>query len=1033
MSAGPPSGRLRRLPPLSPTWLYAAGIALVIGLALAFLWSWAVSGDGGILQAAKNPVRLRATIWWGQAVILTLALAGGLALHCSLVPLVRREIERRRAHADARSLEEGMTNRTRELEQAHAERDRKAREADTLLEIAQATRSTANEQELFQHIARGAAAALRVDRCTIYLFDESGAWVTPAVSQFEDGTVDLEMWQAFKALGKLRLNTVPFLHEAARRREPVMIEQAAADPRVPRSWAEMFRLKALLVVPLIYRSRVTGLLTFDYTRDDCPITPQQIHLAASLAEQVALAIQNARLYTDAETRRREAEVVAELAAAVNASLDLDTVLRRVTEAAKELCQSEVAAIALRDPDSEAMLLRYHIPTWGRNSPDDPGEPGNAEALVGGHPVLANDPEPRHEYATVMQREGVVAVMVVPIRSEQGAEGLLYVGNHSPRPFSSHDKAILTRLADHAAIAIRNSRLYREAQTRLARMTRATELSRLINSSLDYQRVLDFVTGATLELLNGDMACLWVADEAASVLRLAAAKERAAVTTRATPVAEFPLGHGLVGWVVQNKTKRYTANLLTDSLLTAKEWVRAMGYTSQLAVPLVVGEQAVGALAVLTKVPRRFSGEEEELLELFAAQAATALENARLYQQTQQAYERLEETQNHLAHAQKMEAVGRLAGGVAHDFNNLLTIIKGRTDLLRGHLASDDRLSRQLELISTTSDRAAALTRQLLALSRRQLRQPKILDLNAVVTETGKMLESLIGEDIELVTASDGALGSVRADPGQIEQVIMNLAVNARDAMPHGGTLRIETANVELDEAYARHQVGIRPGAYVRLEVRDTGVGISDEIRSRIFEPFFTTKAPGKGTGLGLATVYAIVQQSAGHIEVESAPRQGAAFRIYLPRIETAVESTDAAAPAGPRRGTETVLLVEDEEDVRALARDILVGHGYTVMEAAKGDEALLISQQREGPIHLLLTDVVMPQMNGRELADGLAPARPEMKVLYMSGYADEVIGHCGVLEPGIAFLAKPFTADALASKVREVLDGAALPAAALTI
>jgi PAS domain S-box-containing protein len=379
----------------------------------------------------------------------------------------------------------------------------------------------------------------------------------------------------------------------------------------------------------------------------------------------------------------------------------------------------------------------------------------------------------------------------------------------------------------------------------------------------------------------------------------------------------------------------------------------------------------------------------------------------------------------LRQAQKMEAIGRLAGGVAHDFNNLLTVILGRSQLLLERLADDDPTRRHIDLIQKTADRAAGLTRQLLAFSRKQVLQPELLDVNAIVANVQRMLRRLIGEHVELHTALEPGLGRVHADPGQLEQVILNLAVNARDAMPQGGRLTLTTANVETGDPIPIHPHGSAPpGRYVMLSVTDTGIGMDAETQAHLFEPFFTTKGPGAGTGLGLATVYGIVAQGGGYIGVASTPRAGSSFRIYLPRVEPPA----AAAVRGPvvaevPRGSETILLVEDEDGVRDLAREILQAHGYAVLETRHAADAIWLCEWHEGPIHLLVTDVVMPQMSGRDLVERLAGMRPQMKVLYMSGYTDDAIVHHGVLEEGTSFLPKPFTPETLAWKVRSVLDG----------
>jgi len=381
-------------------------------------------------------------------------------------------------------------------------------------------------------------------------------------------------------------------------------------------------------------------------------------------------------------------------------------------------------------------------------------------------------------------------------------------------------------------------------------------------------------------------------------------------------------------------------------------------------------------------------------------------------------------QEQLRQSQKMEAVGRLAGGIAHDFNNLLTIIKGYSQLSLLDLKEGDALKGNIQEIQKATERAATLTSQLLAFSRRQVMQMKVFDLNTLLGDLEKMLRRVIGEDIELVTILADDLGRTKTDPGQIEQVIMNLAVNARDAMPSGGKLTIQTANVEFDEEYAHAHIAVALGPYVMLSVSDTGVGMTPEVRERVFEPFFTTKEKGKGTGLGLSTVYGIVKQSGGNIGVYSEPGHGTTVKIYFPRVGGETEVLPRRDDTGSMaRGSETVLVVEDEPSVRSLATHILRHQGYRVLDAADGEEAMHIAHEHtEDEIHLLLTDVVMPRMGGKELADRLKTLRPSVKVLFISGFPDDAIAHHGILAPGIAFLQKPFSPAALAQKVREVLD-----------
>jgi two-component system cell cycle sensor histidine kinase/response regulator CckA len=380
----------------------------------------------------------------------------------------------------------------------------------------------------------------------------------------------------------------------------------------------------------------------------------------------------------------------------------------------------------------------------------------------------------------------------------------------------------------------------------------------------------------------------------------------------------------------------------------------------------------------------------------------------------------------LRQAQKMEAVGRLAAGVAHDFNNILSVILSYAEMIGADLKPDEPLRADIDEIRAAGIRAVDLTRQLLTFSRQQVFEAKVLDLNQTIAGMEKMLRRLLGADIKLTALPTAGLWAVKVDPGQIEQVVMNLAVNARDAMPEGGNLTIETKNVELDDDYAHGHHDVRPGSYVMLAVTDTGTGIEKDTLSRIFEPFFTTKEMGKGTGLGLATVFGIVKQSGGHVWVYSEPGRGSTFRVYLPKVGGAAETRPSQRPAPESgRGSETILLVEDDEHVRAVARGILRRNGYVVLEAPNGGEALLICEQHGARIDLLLTDVVLPRMSGRQLAERLATARPEMKVLFMSGYTDDAVLQHGILNSGVAYLQKPITPGSLTRKIREVLAAAA--------
>ena len=472
-------------------------------------------------------------------------------------------------------------------------------------------------------------------------------------------------------------------------------------------------------------------------------------------------------------------------------------------------------------------------------------------------------------------------------------------------------------------------------------------------------------------------------------------------------SRIPLGHSAIGQIAEERRPRVT-NALVENSGSEQAWAAREGLVAFVGHPLLVEGRLVGVAAAYARTPLDDVGLSGFVSA--AGEIAQCIERQRVE-------EALRGSEEQVRQLQKMEAVGRLAGGVAHDFNNLLTVITGHSQLLLRQLPPGDPLREGLDLIEATAVRAGWLTRQLLAFSRKQNLAPVVLDPNDVVSGMATMLERLIGDDVELVFRPDSSLGRVRVDSGQLEQVIVNLVVNARDAMPEGGRITIETADVELDAAYAGLHFGVRPGSYVMLAVTDTGIGMGAETQSHIFEPFFTTKEPGKGTGLGLATVYGIVKQSDGHIRVQSQPGEGTTFKIYFPLVDAPLGQPARAAPLGPApEGAETILLVEDQADVRLVVRRVLQNAGYIVLDASTPGDALELAGRHTGPIHVMLTDIVMPQMNGRALAALLKRRCPAMRVLYMSGYADTV------LDPGTAYLQKPFTPDTLVRTVREVLD-----------
>ncbi len=559
---------------------------------------------------------------------------------------------------------------------------------------------------------------------------------------------------------------------------------------------------------------------------------------------------------------------------------------------------------------------------------------------------------------------------------------------------------------------------RRAERRLVCQYAVTQA---LSESATLEEAVPKALHAVGETLEWDLCVFWRVDKASGVLRCldlwSAPSVPADPFIQATWQRVLTRGQGLPGSIWASGKSAWATDVVTDpnSLHGAQD--QLVGFHGSFGFPILVDNEIEGVIEFCSRQVQEPDDELVKMLKDVGLKIGQFAEGVR----TEGV---LRETEAQLRQAQRMEAVGRLAGGMAHDFNNLLTVIRGYSELLLGRLGPADAMRKDTEEIKKAADRATGLTRQLLSFSRRQFVETTVLDLNTLVANMDGMLRRLIGEDlVELSAELDPSTCFIKADPGQIEQVIMNLVVNARDAMPRGGRLMVETRNVTIGEEVRLDAVGVAPGSYVLLAVRDTGEGMDAEVRSHLFEPFFTTKEEGRGTGLGLSTVYGIVQQSGGSITVESAPDQGAIFRIYFPRGEQEVSEVRAGVETtGPLPGHETILLVEDEPAVRGLVHETLRLQGYTVLAARHGIEALLASVKCVGPIHLLLTDVVMPQMSGPEVAEKIQIARPEIKVLYMSGYPDHpVFDQDGMSHP-TGFLQKPFSPPALVQKVREVLD-----------
>jgi PAS domain S-box-containing protein len=748
---------------------------------------------------------------------------------------------------------------------------------------------------------------------------------------------------------------------------------------------------ALLAAPLRAKGAIIGVLTIG-DRAGRKFSDDEVALLQTFADQAALALQNARLFAG---QREEAEVsgaLLRLARATERVADLDGMLDTVARVTPQLLGHARCSVFLFDPVDASLVLATAVGFSAAERPalsalrGTSGIPAVEEAIRSHEPVAVEDAgEGTWIPGSIASALDIASMLIIPLVSGGRLMGTMAVDTPRLRTTFSDKQIMLARsIAAHAAGAIERARLHAET----ARRHREAALSEqaLRTSETRYRLVARATNDA-----------IWDWD---------------LLTNRITWNEGVQTLFGYVPEVVSGDADWWTARLHPDDRDRVVGSVRAaLDGGSQTWFEEFRFHRADGSWAVVAD--RAYVVYEDgRPVRMLGAMADMT--------ERRQAAEALRRSEEHVRQMQKMEAIGRLAGGIAHDFNNLLTVITGRSQLLLRRLREPDPVRQDIGLIQKTAERAGALTRQLLAFSRKQVLQPRVVDPNAVVQGLGPMLQRLLGEDVELVIeATAGA--RVKADPGQLEQVIVNLAVNARDAMPGGGRLVIAITFVELDEATARQHGGL-PGPYVELSVTDSGVGMDAETQARIFEPFFTTKDPGQGTGLGLATVYGIVKQHQGAIAVETAPGLGTTFRIYLPATTDAAEALGGESTRGLPAGSETILVVEDEDEVRALARDILLQVGYTVLEAANGPEAIALCDNYHHTIHLLLSDVIMPQMNGQELAQRLQQARPDIKVLYMSGYTADALGPRALLAADRVLVQKPFTPDSLARRVRQAID-----------
>ena len=739
--------------------------------------------------------------------------------------------------------------------------------------------------------------------------------------------------------------------------------------------------------------------------------------------------------TDITERKRmeeERHVISEIIQGVITTPNLDELLKLIHQAISKVINAENCFVALHESSTDSINFEFWVDKLDQcPEPRKIGKDFCSYIVKTGLPLLLD----RKLTDEFVQRGEIVSSGIssaswlgVPLRTISRTIGVLVVQHYEDeRAYSRRDLEFLVSVGSQIALAIERKRTERaltEANGRaLTEYERLIERIAALGQSLGLARDLTTIFRALRDFTISSVPC----DGLFISLYDKETKTRQATYCWADE-AEFdpkdvqpiPVRDGMTGQAIKSGTVIINNDFqlhiqAREKPLIVGECTPTTTPQSALAAPITVMGRTIGCVEIQSYQLDAYRHEHATAMRMAANLAANAIENARLIEREQAKEEQLQQSQ-------KMEAVGRLAGGIAHDFNNLLTAINGYSDLTLRKLDPKSDLCGRIKEIRKAGERAASLTRQLLAFSRKQMLQPRVLDLNSVITEMHKMLHRLIGEDIVLQLALGNLLGQVKADPGQIEQILMNLAVNARDAMPQGGRLTIETRNVLLNQTHVNRQLVPQPGNYVMISVSDDGCGMDGETQAHIFEPFFTTKGVGKGTGLGLSTVYGIVKQSDGGIWVYSELGKGTAFNICFPRVDELSPAEESAASAEVPGGDETILLVEDEDLVRALSKEMLEQYGYSVISASNGDEGVRICKEFAGPIDLMITDVVMPHMSGRELAERIGILRPGMQVLYMSGFTDDAIVRHGLLDKDFAFIQKPFSPESLALKAREVLD-----------
>jgi PAS domain S-box-containing protein len=909
-----------------------------------------------------------------------------------LIALRQQIVKIEKAEAKYKQTEEA-------LRRSEEEAKRLAEENAVMAEIGRIISSTLNIEEIYERFIEEVRKLIQGDRITIAIANPDGSTLTLAYA-----------W-GLEVAGRKTGNVFPLAgttsEKAMRTRSSIMTQEENMEevlklfPGLSSYYKAGFQ--SMIVVPLISKNNVIGTLHFRSIKPKA-YTQSDVLLAERVGNEIAGAIANAQLFAErkqaeASLRKSEEEakklavenaIMAEIGRIISSTLDIEEVYERFAEEMRRLIPFDRLGVNVIDRKNYNFSIPYVlgpqvtsrragevIPLAGTGTEEVMRtqtslfiHEENREAIISRFPGLAP-----------IFKAGLQSIMIVPLSVKNDVIGVMNIQMAKPNAYTEMDLRLAERVSSQVAGAIANTLLFVEHK-------RSEEALRV--SEERYRSILESIEDGYYEVdIAGNFT--FFNDSMCQILGYS---------------KEEMMGMNNRQYTDQKNAKKlyqaFNKVFRTEQSAKGYEWeiIKKDGTKRDVdaSVSLIkdISGNRIGFRGIVRDIAERKQAEKE-----------------------------MAALQEQLRQSQKIEAIGQLAGGIAHDFNNAITLIKTCSQLALMDLKPGDPLRQTFEMIDKATQQSANLTRQLLAFSRRQIMEMKVLDLNSLLGDMDKMLHRVIGEDIELVSMLAGDLGRVKVDPGQMEQVVLNLVLNSRDAMPQGGKLTIETANVELNEKYVNNHVGVKPGSYVRVSVSDTGVGMTPEVRERVFEPFFTTKEKGKGTGLGLSTVYGIVKQSKGNIWVYSEPGKGTTFKVYLPQVEEPLEEEKEKARRLERElphGGETVLVAEDDGDVRSLVVQILKKQGYKVLEAANGEEAFMICEKHEGAIDLLVTDVVMPVMSGRELTDRLLLLQPKIKILYMSGYTDEAIVRHGVLEEGVNFFQKPFSMEALVLKVREVLD-----------